>query len=168
MKKITLFGVATIMALSFGMTAFAETSTVPVRATQTPIKMNIRVSEAINISLDRNTVDATVTDLVVENLGTVGNVKITKIAVTDSADYEKVADTEDFATMPMNTKKYSLVHNTHDFSAGDATVEYIINPASNKAIEFTSKVAPSLVEVPSTEIAAATLTIGLDAASSTL
>lgn len=156
-------GLALTMLMGTPLSVMAKTvstspSTTPVNMTVEATPMDVTVSDAITMTAGADTNVATVSDLIVTNNSTAGVINVNNMNVTAKSSWTKVADTTDFAKLPMNAKQFSLVYKTHDLNADYATVQSV-NPTEILTMKLSGKTGAVTTAVDAVNVADVILTL---------
>jgi len=104
-----------------------------------------------------------ITSLKVSNNNAMGIIKVEelKVQTVSEAGWTVVDDNSDFSRLAADSKKFSLVTDSHDFSSGAYDTVREVNPKSSITYEFTGKTGPVSEAVTKVHIADAVLTLSL-------
>ena len=104
-----------------------------------------------------------ITGLKVKNNNAMGIILVEKLEMNtlDQPGWTIVNDRTDFTRLPADSKQFSIVTDSHDFSSGAYTTVREINPESEIKYEFTGKTGPVSAQLEKLQIANAVLTLSL-------
>lgn len=147
---LTVIAVITVMStgmcFALGNEALDNTN-VPVKLTAPAISaggIDFSVSEAITMTSTANTTALVITDFVITNHATTGQLQLDKLTATAETGWALAADTTEFDKLPADTKQFSMVTETQDLSAGPKTYtggEKLAAPNDGTiTISFTGKI----------------------------
>lgn len=172
MKKIlSIVSVISLMTIATCGNCFAGTldtdsvNTVPVYLNTPGIEIDFTISEKITMTATAGTPEATVSNLEIKNNSTMGQIEVQKLQVTAKDGWTIVTDSSDFANMAADSKKISLVHDNHDFSAGVKTFandEKLINATKTLTISFSGKTCATKAATSSGHVADVIATLAVN------
>lgn len=171
-KFVSLFLVSAMLVTAATGFAFAESVPAYMTISGTP-SIDVEVSYAdpetgSDVAADgimmTGTADSpvlSITSLKVKNNNTMGIIQVKKVEIATEGGWTVVEDRSDFARMPADSKKFSLVSDDHDFGSGAYTTVREVNPGVAITYEFTGKTGPVSAALDKVHVANAVLTLAL-------
>ena len=108
--------------------------------------------------------ELSITSLKVKNNNTMGIIRVVQLDIQTIPEqgWTVVDDySTRFATLPADSKQFSLVSDDHDFSSGPYTTVREVNPETAIIYEFTGKTGPVSSAITKEHVADAVLTLAL-------
>lgn len=155
-----LVALATIVSMGASCWATTAEGVTPVTLSQGATAYDFEVTETIEMSASANSTVLTIDDFTITNKSNVGKIGY-DLSAAGSNGYTIVADTEDFDSMSVSAKKYSLVANTsHDLSSDYESVAEVDSGNGSDTVNFTGHISPTDSEVSEgTQVGSITATI---------
>lgn len=166
LKGLVLIFILSSLILSPAVTTAhaAETVNVPAYMELDAATLDVTVSEKITMINDGKSEVMEVSDLQVTNNATAFRVKITEIDLFPIADnWEITYDSENFKSMPANSKMFSLVADGIDLcDAPIALTDRIVGAGATETIVLTGKTCASTVSLSDIQVLNLILTISME------
>ena len=173
MKKVSsmVLVIALMVVCSVG-TCFAGTlpdnsvNSVPMCLTVNDgLTIDFTISEKIELTGDGQTDDLSVSDLVITNNSSMGQIEVKTLEASAVDSWILESMDTDFVNMAANSKKIAVGYGEHDFADGAKTFaddELLINASSSKNIAFEAKTGPVTQNVFNYQVARMVATIAIN------
>ena len=163
MKKRFLAAVAAaVLALGNSGHCFADTCTVPVHINVAETAVSFSVTEKITMTAEAGSPDLTVDSLVIQNMGSMGQIRLDSLTVTAENGWSLVENSTDFINMNANARKFSLTAAGTDFSReGTVYPGKTAKVGEKMSVEFSGKTGAATETVYDLQIARIVATVSL-------
>ena len=173
MRKVSsmVLVIALMVVCSMG-TCFAGTlpensvNSVPVCLTvENLLTIDFTISEKIDLTGDGLTDDLTVSDLVIANNSTMGQIELTSLEASAVDGWTLESADTDFVNMAADSKKIAVMYGEHDFAEGIrnfADDEFLIDASTSESIALDAKTGPVTKRVFNYQVARVIATIAIN------
>lgn len=135
-KQFRSISILMLVLLLSTSAAAAETVTIPMSMEIQPLALDFEITESISMTAESGSNNLTVDSLSVTSATTnTLDIMVSEIAVEQQGEWTLVPDTTDFSS-EIDSKKFSLVTASHDFSTGSYSEKIIITPGASKTVDF--------------------------------
>ena len=128
--------------------------------------IDFTISEEITMTQKEGEAEMEITDLVIENNSTLGQIAVDELSLTASTGWTIEELDADFVNMAADSKKFSLGTGDYDFADGDITFEAADNKTVDAGeelkIEFSGSTCASSSAINKTQVGTLVATLGLN------